>query len=109
VWRIVHIIEKRHETVMTASFSYATDLLSPEAWPETLQASPHGAFLKKAAELAGDLAESTSGDADIDDELHSVFTRFSRLVPSIPDPLVGRPSYTRATWDLRALVTMVPT
>jgi len=66
-------------------------------------ASPNINVLLRAARLATTLEEVEAGDDDIDSELHYLFTRFSRLLSWMPDPQVGRPTYTRHVWDLRAL------
>jgi hypothetical protein len=84
------------------------DLLTPAHWPSAIAASSNFNILQRAARLATTLDDVEGGDADIDAELHALFTRFSRLLPWMPDPQLGHQAYTRHVWDLRALQAMVP-
>jgi len=93
---------------MSNDFNPEHDLFTPERWPLSVLRSSHFPFLKKVSALALQLDGVTAGDADLDAELQTIFTKFSRLVPSIPDPEAGRPAYNRLTWDLRAITRMIP-
>lgn len=84
------------------------DLLTPANWPQAVTGSPNSSVLLRAVRLASTLEESEAGDDDIDAELQYLFTRFSRLLPWMPDPEAGRPVYTRHVWDLRALRAVIP-
>lgn len=90
------------------NFEFEQDLLTTATWPKALSESANYGVLVRAARLAVDLDDVETGDDDLDAELHYLFNRFSRLLPWVPDPQVGRPTYTRNVGDLRALLAMVP-
>jgi hypothetical protein len=90
------------------NFNIEHDLLSPSNWPEAVANSTNFNILQRASRLAMTLEDVEGGDDDIDTELQYLFTRFSRLLPWVPDPRLGHQPYTRNIWDLRPLQAMVP-
>lgn len=85
------------------------DLLNSESWPAIILESKSFPLLRAAADLAQALEERIGGDENLDYELHGLFKRFRNGVPWLPVTLPSKaPAYTRAMWDLRALVKMIP-
>lgn len=87
----------------------ADHLLEPEYWPAVVRASQHASLLHEIVELSMELDEQTEGSADTDSKLHRLYAGCARIAPWLPVPSRGRaPSYTRTTWDMRALAAIVP-
>lgn len=84
-------------------------LLEPESWPAMVLASSHAPLLRELVSFSLQLDEQTEADADTDATLHRLLAGCSRIASWLPAPSRGRaPNYTRTTWDLRALSTIVP-
>lgn len=84
-------------------------LLLSDQWPEMVRRSVHYESMVAAASLAQRMEELTNGGPDLDEALRDSFAQLRTVAPWLPKVAAGRPpAYTRRTWDLRALVAMVP-
>lgn len=87
----------------------ADHLLEPDHWPALVLNSKHAPLLQDVVTLSLQLDEQAEGDAATDSELHRVLHGCARIAHWLPVPRRGRaPSYTRTSWDMRALAAVVP-